>query len=410
MTDQSWTINPIPDEPNEEATLFGFDKKSDELVNFLTSDKTVTPFVIVIHGEWGSGKSSLLLTTKNKLIKKIQNITNFKVIYFDAWQYESANPAAALVYHMVKPIEDNRIGTAMNIGKLVIDVIARNTLNVSINEMKNHFERSVQSVETLTDQVKKTLNKSLPDGRLIVLIDDLDRCTIENTLDILNSIKLFLSLKQCIFVIAVDIKKVELAWKARYGQDPQLIKEGTSYLEKIFQIKINVPTKTEEDIKKYVKDLIPNIPGEIARMIALAGPKNLRKLKRFLNLASFYASAGSSKVRKYELAIIWILFESIMKKNEKAVTIFRRTPLETGHEFLKWIVDLVPLDNPANCAEHLQKSAAFQRVGGVPSENDELMFKFLARTKFVLEGFKENYTALTDSLKEIVDASEEPKE
>jgi len=86
MPKEQADIETIQDEPISNATLFGFDEKSDELVNFLISDKTVTPIVITIHGEWGSGKSTLLFTTGRKLQDKIDSESlPMKRVYFDAW-------------------------------------------------------------------------------------------------------------------------------------------------------------------------------------------------------------------------------------------------------------------------------------------------------------------------------------
>ena len=101
MPKEQSDITTIPDDPISDATLFGFDKKSQDLVNFLTSDKTITPIVIAIHGEWGSGKSTLLLTTEKKLNKEItEKSLQMKTIYFDAWKY----PFPSLPYSFSFPI------------------------------------------------------------------------------------------------------------------------------------------------------------------------------------------------------------------------------------------------------------------------------------------------------------------
>ena len=136
MPKEQADITTIQDEPISDATLFGFDKKSQELVDFLTSDKTIAPIVIAVHGEWGSGKSTLLLTTEKKLNKEIiKKSLPIKTIYFEAWKYEGSNPAAALVYKMIKPLESSSIPSAISIGKLAIDVLARNTINMKLDEI-----------------------------------------------------------------------------------------------------------------------------------------------------------------------------------------------------------------------------------------------------------------------------------
>ncbi len=402
-------IIPLSDDPINEAKLFGFDELSDKLTEFVMSERTITPFVIAINGEWGSGKSSILLTTMKKLQGKLESASiKLKVVYFDAWQYESSNPAAALVYRMIEPIQSTKVSNAMNIAYLVVDLVARNSLNMSLSDMKNHFKNSIQAVDTLGDYIQKTLNEKLPKGRLIVLIDDLDRCTIDNALSILNSIKLFLSMKQCLFVIAVDMKKLELAWKARYGIDKELTTEGTSYLDKIFQMRIGVPPKTSEELKKYIKGLIPEISDELATFVSKIGPKNLRKIKRLLNIASFHAFGGKAKVRKFELAIIWVIFEYILHNKFYAIAVFNQIKNESGYDFLTTVNEKIPTD-PDSFSKYLNTAQPFAKYGGAGSVRGSFR-EYCIEVRKVLSLFKESHTELNESLSEIVKSSEEAQE
>ena len=69
----------------------------------------------------------------------------------------------------------------------------------------------------------------------------------------------------------------------RYGKIDQLAKEGLEYLEKIFQIEKTIPIPTREQLKEYVKYLLPNSPAEFIELISLTNIKNPRNLKRLLN-------------------------------------------------------------------------------------------------------------------------------
>jgi hypothetical protein len=404
-----FSLTPISDDPVNEAKLFGFDELSDKLTEFTTSDRTITPFVIAINGEWGSGKSSLLLTTKKKLENKIPLLTKkMKVVYFDAWEYENSNPAAALVYRMMKPIESQNAANAMNIGKLVVDLAARNILNMSLSDMKSHFEESVHAVDSLGTHIQKTLNDSLPDGRLIVLIDDLDRCKIENTLSILNSLKLFLSLKQCLFVVAVDMKKLELAWKTQYGIDAEIRTEGTSYLDKIFQMKIGLPPKPKDELKKYIKSLIPTMPDNLTELMAVTGPKNLRRIKRLINIASFHAFGGTHKAKKFELSLIWMLFEFQLNTKSMAIDIHNNIEGETGFDLLTLLKEKIPLDADG-FNEYLRTGPPFARYGGGGSIPGKFKI-FCTMIRPILESFPESHSELKKSLNEIVISAEESQE
>lgn len=47
-------------------------------------------------------------------------------------------------------------------------------------------------------------------------MDDLDRCTHESIIDTLEAIKLFLSVKRRIFIVAVDQRIIECAVNIKY--------------------------------------------------------------------------------------------------------------------------------------------------------------------------------------------------
>ena len=71
--------------------------------------------------------------------------------------------------------------------------------------------------------------------KLIILIDDLDRCDVENSLQILSVLKLFLDIENIICIAAVDYKRLENAWLRKYTiQDKMHQNDAKQYLDKIF--------------------------------------------------------------------------------------------------------------------------------------------------------------------------------
>jgi len=73
-------ISLVIDEPELENLEFNFREYANQLTNFLTKDSMPTPFVLAIHGEWGSGKTTLIKKTKFELDKKLKETgkTNWK--------------------------------------------------------------------------------------------------------------------------------------------------------------------------------------------------------------------------------------------------------------------------------------------------------------------------------------------
>ncbi|MDE1862846.1 MAG: hypothetical protein KGI33_08035 [Thaumarchaeota archaeon] len=157
--------------------------------------------------------------------------------------------------------------------------------------------------------------------KLLIIIDDLDRCDVENTLLILSIMKLFLSVKNCICIAAVDFKRLRHAWQVKYGfkTENNLEDEGREYLEKIFQIRIGIPLPTEDEMNEYIKNLAPSMPDKLRTMFSKLAKKNPREIKRLLNLIS-YRGMLLNDDNGNTVACLWTLLEQI-SSNEKLIKI-----------------------------------------------------------------------------------------
>jgi hypothetical protein len=131
------------------------------------------------------------------------------------------------------------------------------------------------------------------DGRLVVFIDDLDRCIPENAITILESLKLYLDNPHCVFVLGMDRAIVELGIKHRYGEDIQL--SGREYLEKIVQLPFFLPPLHFKNLKQALQSQskAANYPPQLWIMLEYGLGGNPRKVKRFVN--SFYMAQEAFK-------------------------------------------------------------------------------------------------------------------
>jgi predicted KAP-like P-loop ATPase len=118
-------------------------------------------------------------------------------------------------------------------------------------------ESIVENIRTFRVEFKKLLEDSEIEN-LIIMIDDLDRCTPDRILETLEAIKLFLSVKNTTFIIAMDEDVITYSVKRKY---PPLNQGGEidvskDYIEKIIQLPIKLPELSEIDIKNYILLLI----------------------------------------------------------------------------------------------------------------------------------------------------------
>jgi hypothetical protein len=97
--------------------------------------------------------------------------------------------------------------------------------------------------------------------KLVIFIDDLDRCKSAKAVDIIEGINVFLGSGQCVFVIGMDATAVTASIETKYqSMFEQMHKErdgivsaGRLFLEKIIQVPLHVPYSTEKGMNSLVK-------------------------------------------------------------------------------------------------------------------------------------------------------------
>ena len=94
----------------------------------------------------------------------------------------------------------------------------------------------------------------------IVFIDDLDRCTNEKAVDILNAVKLLLAENNFYTFIAIDPRLIINAIENKYSNNEINIVNGYEFMDKIIQIPFTIPkmlNKNKDDfISKLLNELI----------------------------------------------------------------------------------------------------------------------------------------------------------
>lgn len=112
-------------------------------------------------------------------------------------------------------------------------------------------------VRTFREKFASLLKDSNIDS-LVVLIDDLDRCSPERIIENLEAIKLFLNVERTAFVIGADPRIVRhaIAWKYKDNKGDSIEEEAptivTDYLEKLIQLPYRLPRLSPAEIETYM--------------------------------------------------------------------------------------------------------------------------------------------------------------
>ncbi|MCL2850665.1 MAG: KAP family NTPase, partial [Micrococcales bacterium] len=111
---------------------------------------------------------------------------------------------------------------------------------------------------------------------LIIFVDNLDRCPSSVVVDLLEQIRVFMSMTRCVFVIAVDDQALTNAFADRYPDDidPDEIKAAEyaeQYLEKMIQYPFTLPRLGETRIREFARDVLTEVGFVDAELIQVNG-------------------------------------------------------------------------------------------------------------------------------------------
>ena len=283
---------------SEGDDLLNLESKLSVVLDILRHRETRCPVTVAIYGDWGSGKTSAMhwLETQlgewNRLKREARgNHPRVYPIWFDPWKYHSREAVwrgiiaeVILSLFRVSQLDGHnfriRITEAAKkfgafLGKSFLHALVNTELRIKPESMgtiagpevkfsgemfrdiydefekTNHPEKAHlnQFEETLRQWVTGCLNSE--DERVVLFIDDLDRCLPEVTLEVLEAIKLYLNIPQLMFVVGVDRSVVDSVVIKHYETHGLGKSKARQYLDKIFQVEIQI-SPSEQQMRGFL--------------------------------------------------------------------------------------------------------------------------------------------------------------
>jgi formylglycine-generating enzyme required for sulfatase activity len=162
--------------------------------------------------------------------------------------------------------------------------------------------------------------------RIVFFIDDLDRCQPEQVLRLLEALKLYLNVEDCVYVLGVDHAAVKRAIERQYG------KTGDSdqhYLDKIVQIPFLIPRINPEKALPFIESLLPEAAKDCAEYLVEVLGDNPRQVKRFVNTLSLNMVLASESFGEGETFSIPMLVALLLIQYRRE-NLFRQISLRPG--------------------------------------------------------------------------------
>ncbi|MBM6620931.1 hypothetical protein JTF08_04865 [Micrococcaceae bacterium RIT802] len=117
------------------------------------------------------------------------------------------------------------------------------------------------------EEIFKDLVSDAKAKRLVVFVDELDRCSASEVVTTLDTIRTFLGIDRCVFIVAADQNVLEGALTRAAKQETPAddanpyYSTGSAYLDKVFQYQLSLPPLLTQSISRYATSLVENREG-----------------------------------------------------------------------------------------------------------------------------------------------------
>ena len=423
----------------EEAPTHDFISLSKTIANLIRNS---TPhFTIGIYGEWGTGKTTLMKSIESNLHGTLSLEGGKKILplWFNAWKYEREDNLATVSllktvgYAIAGHQRFDTLSKTIFRGLTIVskDMMQHIAMQVVDNQNSINDEQMDQKMDYLNklyrdsvyyeglDKIKeemRAIRAQDPECRIVVFIDDLDRCTPNKALEVLESIKLFLDIEGFVFVIGLSHKTVTQLISHAYLSTGI---KGEDYIKKIIQIPIKIPSWSKESIIDLIENAVaPRLNSDYTKfltqnsgMIAKVIDYNPRQLKRFINnviiaFETFASKEGSPEIQFNEIFLVKILKskwpdfyrEFVTSEDFREIVKWMITKPKQMRKYFKYIktpTDEFPIEQKAKRQQFLQKLIQLTN-GKVNTSMIDILTDFDSDTWFFFDNVKEVLFGISD--------------
>lgn len=363
-------------------------------------------FTVGVYGEWGTGKTSMLRMMENDFSAD----ADVQTIWFNPWQFSHDDNIIGAFFHVLAQQlviiaaaarspgntktalaafseKVQRAASSISfkpgldvavpfVGKLKFGAEAKDKTGDALSPEEIVARYANEATNTYYDLVRylREATEGQP-FRLVVFIDDLDRCDPAQAIDLLDGLKVLLDIPNFTFILGVANHRMETAARSRYSFAENEEGEIASYLDKIIQFSFLLP---RPDPKKVITNIIIptlNLDGDkeaYAHLILDVLGSNPRSIKRFLNSVAFANELSVLRFTEKEpdfervLKSALIAFDApdlhrALSKHPKALLEIESSIRTLDHETATDIRETLATGNP-NVDRHIGNATAVKLV------------------------------------------------
>lgn len=288
---------------------------------------------IVLDGNWGNGKTffvkqiKMFLDANNDFItpnheEDIMNIKNHSkkyfgkqeinfqpqvCVYYDAWENDNDDdPVLSLIYSiLINATSDFSIQNDTGLIKKATSILefftGKNWSDLIENLKKDSPFEEMAKYKNIENQIKEFLDSLLLEkgNRLIVFVDELDRCKPSYAVRLLERIKHYFGNDRITFVFSVNINELQHTVKRHYGDEFNACR----YLDRFFDLQISLPPADKSrfyqsidfENSQYTFDIVCGAVIDTYNF-------SLREITKYIRLTKIAAFEPTHDSRKYDFS------------------------------------------------------------------------------------------------------------
>ena len=265
---------------------------------------------IALDGRWGSGKTffikqtEMLINAQNKMSnmdndkrnsiinavykkKRMEDIPEkFDLaIYYDAWENDNdTDPIISLVYEITKQLgityDFSEKKDMFQLAGSILELFTGRNIEAVIRNLKsdNPFIE-LEKEKNLEKNIEDFFTEILVErgNRLIIFVDELDRCKPSYAVQLLERVKHYLCDDRISFVFAVNLEELQHTIKHFYGETF----DACRYLDRFFNMRISLPPADKSRFYQSIGLESGYVLEDVCKRIIETYNMELREVSRF---------------------------------------------------------------------------------------------------------------------------------
>ncbi|MBN2878602.1 MAG: hypothetical protein JXN65_03135, partial [Clostridia bacterium] len=277
-------------------------------------ERKTPSLVIALDSSWGSGKTHFL-NYFEKTLRKLNKTdeTNFYVVRYNAWLNDDFDEPLLSILHSIIKEQQHHEDRSQELIQKGVTLFKETVLPIALDIIKNktgfdaHRAYDIMQKTNRTEKfytfekyeealgkkkkLKMAMEKFSEDKKVVVLIDELDRCRPTYAIELLETIKHYLNVKNYVFVFALDKDQLSHSIKTLYGTGM----DSSGYLRRFFDYVLNFPVPCMKNFCTYSLSAIDMEPKKKQELIY-----DIEKLANALEL-----SCRDMKIILNNFIILW---------------------------------------------------------------------------------------------------------